>query len=203
MKITLTLLLVVATVVNTATAKPVAVLRPPAAAPLSVRPPKPVCYKKQTTCCFAFAGCGVQVVSKKVAAKCPVRTCANKCFNVCKPKSVGGTQHKCYKTLAFKKRCYKHLWLPLICIKVPVRTKKCADYMVKSVTMPCHKVCKSVCSVAVKPCVYYRVFHYPKFCPKLTCGKEKVLGSAAKPKVFVSSAGTFIKKSHTPLGVRK
>jgi len=204
MKIALTFLLVVTTVVGIASAKP-PTSRPPVAvaAPLSVRPPKPVCYKKQTTCCFAFAACGVQVVSRKVVARCPRRTCARRCFNVCKPKSVGGTQRKCYKTLAFKKRCYKHPWLPRICITYPVRTKKCANYMVKSVAMPCRKVCKLVCSVALKPCVYYRVFHYPKFCPKLSCGKEKVLGSDARPKVFVSATGTFIKKSHTPLGVRK
>ena len=165
--------------------------------------PKAVCYKKVITCCFRFAACGVQVVSKKVAAKCPKRTCAKRCFSVCKPKSVAGTRRKCYNTLAFKKRCYKHPWLPKICITYPVRAKKCATFDVKSVSMPCRKVCRKVCSVAIKPCVYFRVFHYPKFCPALKCGKVKVVGSAVKPKVFVSSAGKFIKKSHTPLGLRK
>ena len=196
MKFTLATLFVFAILVG-ANAEPAVAVR------VSVIPPKPVCYKKETTCCFGFGACGVQVVSKKVIAKCPRKTCAKKCFNVCKPKSVAGTKRKCYKTLAFKTRCYKHPWLPKICITYPVRTESCSNYMVKSVSMPCRKVCRTLCSVTIKPCVYYRVFHYPKFCPKLKCGQQKIVGSAVKPKVFVSSAGKFIKKSHKLLGLLK
>ncbi len=167
------------------------------AAPAAAVAPAGRCYKKVTNCCWKFGACGVQIGSILVHAKCPVKACATKCFNLCKPEVVPVATRKCYKTLKYAKKCYKHPWLPEVCVKYPVRKESCAEYKTTKLTVLCKKICPTVCTVAIKPCKYYRVLSYPKFCPTLACDKEAVLGNSVSPKVFVSSKGKFIKKSHT------
>lgn len=157
------------------------------------------CYKKVTKCCWKFGACGVQVGSVLVPAKCPVKTCGAKCYDLCKPKVVAATTRKCYQALEYTKKCFEHPWLRKICVKYPSRKENCAVYNTSKLTMACGKVCPTVCSIVIKPCKYYKVFNYPKFCPTLECEKEAIQGNSVSPKVVVSPIGKFIKKSNIAL----
>ena len=169
--------------------------KPVAAALPRAVPPKPVCFKKVTRCCWRYAACGFVVRYRKTPALCPTKVCAKKCYPICKPKTVHAKKKKCYSSISFTPACYKHPWLPKVCVKVPKYVKHCKHFDTTDVGMPCKSKCYNVCRVVKKKCVFLRVFHHPKFCAKLGCGKQSTLGTSTKPNDFVSPAGKFIKKT--------
>ena len=160
--------------------------------------PVPKCYNRRTKCCWKYAPCGVKVVLKPTPAKCPVKACGNKCFEVCKPIVATVTKRKCWKVLSYKRACHNHPWQPKICVSTPVLVQKCSKFEVKEAKMPCKKVCTDICSVTIKPCTYNKVYHYPKYCPKLACAKAIIKGDSKSPAVFISKTRKFIRSSTGP-----
>ncbi len=138
------------------------------------------------------------MVRKSTPAKCPVKACGNKCFEVCKPQVVDVTKPKCWKELTYKKHCHKHPWLPKICVDTPVLSTKCEKFVVKETQMRCKKVCTDVCSVTIKDCSFKKVYHYPKYCPKLSCAGAVLDGDSERPAEFVAKTGKFIRTSQGP-----
>lgn len=167
-----------------------------AAADPAAKVPAAICYKKEIKCCFKYAACGVKVVKTRVNAKCPEKRPQEKCIKVCKPVVAKAIVNKCFKKLVYgPKKCVNHPWLPKVCVGIPIIKKVCQDVETKSVTMPCVRKCHKVDVMYIQPCYFHKIFHYPQFCPKLTCSKAVTIGVSTKPAIHVSKFGKFIKKS--------
>lgn len=165
---------------------------------------KPKCYKKVVSCCFKYAACGYVPKALPSSYGCDFKKCDKKCNKVCKPvcKDVKKAYPKKTCVPAYKQVCtksYDYYGKEKSTCKQVANGQSCKTtntYKTEKACSPyCENKCADVCYTVKATCSKTKNVKYEKWCPKLTCGKEAVEGSAGKPGDQVDTKAIFVSES--------
>lgn len=160
-----------------------------------------ICYKRTQKCCFNYRSCGAVIKKVPKTVDCSFK----KCSTVCKPHCVQVPKKVAYQSCKNVKVEHGQVCknVKVLHNHVYVWKKQCKPKFVEKRVCKtlyrvvkkkvCNKKCGKVCKTVSATCVKIRVLSFPKFCPKLSCGKFVTTGPSKNPGVKVSKKSKLVK----------
>lgn len=152
-----------------------------------------LCYKKSQKCCFKFEPCGSVNRRVRSTVPCPFKKCSTTCKPKCTIVHTKKAKHGCYQKKVGVGRTCKYHGYDYVCKPKFAYKKFCYSRPVFHKRKVCKKACHRTCKNINATCIKFKIWSFPKFCPKLTCSKFYFRGNTKAPKERVGKKGKVIK----------